>query len=83
MNKYFVWKGIGDNSSRNKRPLVYSEYANKRPKEQRFIFGPDSGGSFNGVTARWYDRIVASEDILELVLIFSSLDEKSDACTPR
>jgi hypothetical protein len=48
----------------------------KQLKEERSIFGPASGGSFNGVTARWCYGFVASGHGLPFVLIFSSLDEK-------
>jgi hypothetical protein len=76
MTQQYVWKGTADNSSRNKWMLVDSDYVNKRSKEERSLFGPDSGGSFNGVTARWCDGIVASGHVLPFVLIFSSWDEK-------
>lgn len=31
--QHYVWKGIADNSSRNKWMLLDSEYVNKQPKE--------------------------------------------------
>jgi hypothetical protein len=57
--------------------LVASECVNKRiVKGEVSICCPGSGGSFNGFTARWCDRVVASGHVLPLVLIFRSLNEK-------
>jgi hypothetical protein len=76
MTQHCVWKGVVDNSPRNKWMLDDSEDVTKQSKEERSIFGPDSGDNFNGVTARLCDDIVSSGHVLPFVLIFSSLDEK-------
>jgi hypothetical protein len=75
MANNYVWKGTADNSSRNKWMLVDSEYVNRRSKKERSSFGPDSGGNFNAITARWCVGIVASGHVLPSVLIFSSFDD--------
>jgi hypothetical protein len=38
--------------------LVVSEYVSKQSKKERSVFGPDSGESFNGITARCSDGII-------------------------
>jgi hypothetical protein len=42
VTQYYVWKGIADNSSRNKWMLVDSEFVNRRSKGDRSSFGSDS-----------------------------------------
>jgi hypothetical protein len=49
---HYVAKETADNSSRNKWVLIESEYVNKRSKEEMSSFGPDNGGSFDGIAAR-------------------------------
>jgi hypothetical protein len=55
-----LWKNMNYNKTQQyvwKGTAVKPEQVNKQSREERSLFGSESGGSFNGVTDRWFDGL--------------------------